>query len=118
MLTNGASNNGHNCLYTRQIPEILTKDSKFVDYVTKNEVKNSLDENSISKSDPASINTQQSSFLLQMKTMYLETSKMFQKMQAMMLQANASQYVYPQIKCSISFILQQECINHKYPREK
>ena len=53
--------------------------------------------NSISKSDPVNINTQQSSFLLQMKTMYLETSKMFQQMQVMMFQANAGQFVYPQI---------------------
>ena len=71
MLTNGACNNGHNCLYTHRIPEILIKDSKFVDSVTKNEVKNSLDENSISTSDLANINTQQSSFLFQMKKLYM-----------------------------------------------
>ena len=98
MLTNGACNNGHNCLYTHHIPEILIKDSKFVDSVTKNGVKNSLDENSISKSDPENINTQQSSFLLQVKTMYLEISKMFQQMQAMMFQANESQFVYPKMQ--------------------
>ena len=80
MLINGDYNNGYNCLYTHQIPDILIKDSKFLDSVIKNEVKNSLDENSIFKSDPVNINTQQSSFLLQMKTMYLETSKMFQQM--------------------------------------
>ena len=80
MLINGDCNNGYNCLYTNQIPDILIKDSKFLDSVIKNEFKNSLDENSIFKSDPVNINTQQSSFLLQMKTMYLETSKMFQQM--------------------------------------
>ena len=60
----------------------MIKDSKFVDSNTKNEVKNSLDENSIFKLDPANTKTQQSSFLLQMKTVYLETSKVFQQMQA------------------------------------
>ena len=64
MLTIGACTSGDSCLYTHQIPEILIKDSKFVDSVTKNEVKNSLDENSISKSAPANINTQQSSFFI------------------------------------------------------